>query len=351
VSTPSASIVPIALTVNERTGLTLWAPPWVDEDGEEWQGFLGDGAKILLFPGAGELAEFIASGTENDLSDHPAWPQARKAPPALLRPAREDVYNLDQVYDWAAGDPTPETVSALANVIDMTLQIGESCDDGALRRLVGSTPEYLDLLDEHVSFQGKEGRRAWLALGEVIAETWERAIGRVEQWLSWQGDFSAQDADDLVERDAPVDLWSALDAVPIALRLPDADDEPVTWLTLRAQVDGDVLFLGSDMTVAVFADAAALALFCRAATEHDLTALPHWNRVREEDDDEAFEPGPRARFDLMAPSDRGAQLLRELARYTHLESDFAALDDDPIDPADWREMLSEIAGLLAPENG
>ena len=45
------AIIPITLTVNGRTGVTLYAPPWEDEDGEEWQGFLGDGAKILLYPG------------------------------------------------------------------------------------------------------------------------------------------------------------------------------------------------------------------------------------------------------------------------------------------------------------
>ena len=50
-SLTDAAIVPITLTVNGRIGLTLYAPPWEDEDGEEWQGFLGDGAKILLYPG------------------------------------------------------------------------------------------------------------------------------------------------------------------------------------------------------------------------------------------------------------------------------------------------------------
>src|SRR3954464_2213202 len=34
------SIVPIALTLDDRTGYTLWAPPW-EEDGEEWQAVLG----------------------------------------------------------------------------------------------------------------------------------------------------------------------------------------------------------------------------------------------------------------------------------------------------------------------
>ncbi len=49
-SSLDASIIPITLTVNGKIGLTLWAPPWEDDEGEEWQGFLGDGAKILLYP-------------------------------------------------------------------------------------------------------------------------------------------------------------------------------------------------------------------------------------------------------------------------------------------------------------
>ena len=55
------SIVPIALTLDDRTGYTLWAPPW-EEDGEEWQAFLGttedDAATVPPLPdarGAGGL--------------------------------------------------------------------------------------------------------------------------------------------------------------------------------------------------------------------------------------------------------------------------------------------------------
>ena len=45
------AIIPITLTVNGRTGVTLYAPPWEDEDGDEWQGFLGDGAEDPAVPG------------------------------------------------------------------------------------------------------------------------------------------------------------------------------------------------------------------------------------------------------------------------------------------------------------
>ncbi len=189
-SSLDAAIIPITLTVNGRIGLTLWAPPWEDDEGEEWQGFLGDGAKILLYPNARELAAFIASGEENDLSDHPAWGYVQKLTPDELRPGGEDAYNLDAVYEWAAEDPDPVHVSSLANVVDMVAKIADCCDDGALRRLVENTPEYEELVDEDVSYQGKDGRKRWSELGDTIADSWERAIARVESWLSWQGDFS-----------------------------------------------------------------------------------------------------------------------------------------------------------------
>jgi hypothetical protein len=348
VSRPSeASIIPITLTINDRTGLTLWAPPWTDADGEEWQGFLGDGAKILLFPNTRELGEFIASGAENDLSDHPAWGRVQQAPPDALRPSREDGYNLDDVYEWAADDPRPTNVSALANVVDMTLQIADCCDDGALRRLVGSTPEYAELLQEDVSYQGKEGRKAWTALGDTIAETWERALGRVEQWLEWRGDFDVQDAADLDE-DA---LWMEVGGAPIEIILPDA-----TWYTVRADWGGSapdnetVLFLGSDMTVSVFATTEDLARFCRDATEHDLMRLELWDRVRAEEDDDAFAPASDSLIDLTSPSGDGAELIRELTAYCQLDLDLSPLDEETVDDGDWASLVSEVVSCFAPED-
>jgi hypothetical protein len=189
-SSLGSSIVPITLTVNGRTGVTLWAPPWEDDDGEEWQGFLGDGAKILLYPNADKLAAFIATGEENDLSDHPGWGRVLKMTPAQLRPSENDGYDLDAVYEWAAGEPDPVSISSLANVVDMVAKIADCCDDGALRRLVENTPGYAELVDEEITYQGKDGRKRWNELGDLIAESWERAIGRVESWLSWQGEFT-----------------------------------------------------------------------------------------------------------------------------------------------------------------
>jgi hypothetical protein len=357
-SAQNASIVPITLTVNERTGLTLWAPPWEDEDGEEWQGFLGDGAKILMYPGTQELFEFIASGEENDLSDHPGWAAVTKLTPAMLRPSPDDAYNLDEVYEWAAGEPDPVHVSSLANVVDMVANIADCCDDGALRSLVINTPAYEELVDEDVSYQGRDGRKRWTELGDVIADSWERAIARVEQWLSWQGDFSTSDL-------TAETIWDRVGAEPIEIVLSDA-----TYFTVRgygavsggdlgststddADVrsnDDETLFLGRDGNVVVFTEVADLAEYCRTATEHDLVRLEWWSELADVDDDDLFRPSADDRYDLTKPSEDGLDLVAELADYCAIDSDLDSLGDmsdaAKIDKLAWSEFVGELATCL-----
>ena len=338
----AAAIVPITLTVNDRTGLTLWAPPWEDADGEQWQGFLGDGRKILLYPSTDELATFIASGEENDLSDHPAWGQILKATPEDLRPSSEDHYDLDQVYEWASGDPDPVHVSALANVVDMVAKIADCCDDGALRRLVENTPEYAELVDEDVSYQGREGRKRWSELGDMIADSWERAIKRVEDWLSWQGDFTNS------EFNEEETLWERVGAEPIGLKFADA-----TYYTVRADVADDpnsdeveTAFIGGDDEVAVFTEVADLARYCRTAKDHRLVKLEWWTELADEEDDDAFAPDDDAMFDLRKPSAAGAGVLRELAAFCGLEADTDILDAASIDRDDWTDLVTEVRTCL-----
>ncbi|GAB2482700.1 hypothetical protein [Jatrophihabitans fulvus] len=333
----AAAIVPIALTVNDRTGITLYAPPWEDEDGEEWQGFLGDGAKILVYPSADELATFIASGEENDLSDHPGWGQVLRSTPADLRPSLEDRYDLDQVYEWASGEPDPLNISHLANVVDMVGRIADCCDDGKLRRLVEGTPAFAELVDEDVSYQGREGRKRWNELGDTIAESWERAVKRVDDWLNWQGDFT----DTEIEDDGTV--WDRVGAEPVELQFSD-----VTYLTVRGDVpvhaDGDevrVEFLGDDQKVSVFTEVADLALYCREAKEHRLVKLEWWSELADADDD-MFEPTEDAVYDLRKPSSRGAEVLRELAEFCGLSADTDVLDGPTVNKDDWADLVAEV---------
>jgi hypothetical protein len=342
----NAPIVPITLTVNDRTGLTLYAPPWEDEDGEEWQGFLGDGAKILLYPNTADLAAFIASGEENDLSDHPGWGQILRATPDDLRPSSEDHYDLDAVYEWAGDEPDPIHVSALANVVDMVGRIADCCDDGALRRLVEGTPAYADLVDAEISYQGKDGRKRWNELGDTIADSWERAIGRVDSWLSWQGDFTTSEFSD------DETLWERVGAEPIEIVLPDA-----TYLTVRGEIladiegdDTEVAFIGGDDYVAVFTEIPDLARYCRTAKEHRLVKLEWWGELADEDDDDTFAPDETASYDLRKPSTGAAELVRELAEFCGLEADLDVLDGPTIDKDDWTDLVTEIRTCFQPQD-
>jgi hypothetical protein len=343
-SSLDAAIIPITLTVNGRIGLTLWAPPWENDDGEEWQGFLGDGAKILLYPNSRALAEFVASGVENDLSDHPAWGYIQRLTPDQLRPSGEDSYDLDQVYEWASGEPDPVHVSALANVVDMVAKIADCCDDGALRRLVENTPAYETLVDEDNTYQGKDGRKRWNELGDTIADSWERAIARVAAWLSWQGDFTESELD-------ADSVWGRVGAEPIEIVLAD-----VTYLTVRADVTRDaetdateVVFLGGDDTVAVFTEVADLARYCRIAEDHRLRKLEWWSELADVDDDELFTPSLDASYDLRKPSSRAADLVRDLVAFCNLDADLTVLDDDAVDKDDWREIVSQVQSCLQPQ--
>jgi len=183
----SEPIVAIRLTANGRTGITLFAPPWQDSDGEEWQGFLGDGSKIVLLATVDELNTWLGDHPDHDLADHPAWRAFADRGKHALAPADEASYDFDAVYEWAAGPADPVTVSELGDTVDVAARIAEACEDGALRSLLNNTREYALLVEGEVSYHGREGEAEWTRLGDVIAESWERALNRIESWLSWQG--------------------------------------------------------------------------------------------------------------------------------------------------------------------
>jgi hypothetical protein len=228
-------------------------------------------------------------------------------------------------------------VSALANVVDMAGKIADCCDDGALRSLIENTPEYAELVSDDVSYQGRDGKRAWQALGDTIAETWERALTRVDSWLAWRGDFS--DNDELIADS----VWERIGARPIKVVLPTA-----TYLTVRAEEGDDVIFVGSGDTVAVFTEVAGLARYCRVATDHELAGLEWWGELADvpaEEEVAVFTPEDEATFDLRKPSSSGAELVRELAIFCDLSGDLASLDE-PIDPKTWTAFVTEVQTCL-----
>ncbi|WP_299952330.1 hypothetical protein [uncultured Modestobacter sp.] len=212
------SIVPIALTLDDRTGYTLWAPPW-EEDGEEWQAFLGSTvdlpadindddpeapgptAVVHLFPSPAALAAFCRTATDHDLVDHPVWPVVSTLGAADLTPDEDHRFDLDGVYDVVAENPDRWAVDELAAVVDMVGRLAECCDTAgdddeddddeetgfeAVADLVAK-PEVAALGLGIDAFLGRTGEESWARLGTAVDELWEDVLEELDEHLDWTG--------------------------------------------------------------------------------------------------------------------------------------------------------------------
>src|SRR4051794_38788309 len=212
------SIVPIALTLDDRTGYTLWAPPG-EEDGEEWQAFLGSTvdlpadindddpeppgptAVVHLFPSPAALAAFCRVNTDHDLADHPVWPVVAELGPADLTPDEDHRFDLDGVYDVVAENPDRWAVDELAATLDIVGRLAECCDTPAddeddedddetafenVAELV-SRPEVAALRLGIDAFLGRDGEEIWVRLGTAVDELWEDVLEELDDHLDWTG--------------------------------------------------------------------------------------------------------------------------------------------------------------------
>ncbi|MGY2084884.1 hypothetical protein [Blastococcus sp. SYSU DS0539] len=197
------SIVPIALTLDDRTGYTLWAPPW-EEDGEEWQAFLGtteeDVATLHLFPTPAKLAAFCRTSTDHDLADHPVWPVVAGLGAPDLTPDDDHRYDLDGVYDIAAENPDRWAVEELAATVDIVSRLAECLDTTdeddddeqfeAVAELAGK-PEIGSLGLGVEAFVGRSGEDAWIGVGTVLDELWEDVVEELSEHFDWTGGGTA----------------------------------------------------------------------------------------------------------------------------------------------------------------
>jgi hypothetical protein len=247
------SIVPIALTLDDRTGYTLWAPPW-EEDGEEWQAFLGttveDGetggrATVHLFPTPAALAAFCRTATDHDLADHPVWPVVIGLGAADLTPDDDHRYDLDGVYDIAAERPDRWAVDELAATVDMVGRLAECLDtspeeDDEDEDVVADEEGQFEAVAELVAkpeigslglgvdaFAGRSGEQAWAGVGRALDELWEDVVEELGEHMDWTGagtvtleDYPAAAAEDDAD---PADVVGD----PDALDEDDIDDQDV----------------------------------------------------------------------------------------------------------------------------
>ncbi|TFV76060.1 hypothetical protein E4P39_09225 [Blastococcus sp. CT_GayMR19] len=392
------SIVPIALTLDDRTGYTLWAPPW-EEDGEEWQAFLGttedDVAKVHLFPSPAALADYCRTSTDHDLADHPVWPIVVGLGAADLTPDDDHRYDLDGVYDIAAENPDRWAVEELAATVDIVTRLAECLDTGgdaddelddaetegqfeAVAELAAK-PEIGSLGLGVDAFVGRSGEDAWVGVGGILDDLWEDVVEELSEHLDWTGAGSAtledyppaseaEDADRdelpedavLVDDDAPGGAAAAagpgvrtiarggrINASPAEVAAAADFWESVgilpvevvvpegAGLTLRCYVEDVARFLGRDGDVYLFATPDELARFCAGNENHDLSEIATWPEVAETNLPPL--PSEQDRYDLSELS----EVLKEVADGAAGLVDHRAFAQ----PVEGARDLAEHAGL------
>lgn len=326
-----ATIVPVQLVAKGRSGVTLWAPPW-EEDGDEWQAFLGSGEKLDVFESTADLAAFVARSGDNDLVDHPAWDMVQTLPPTQLEPEDDFRFDLDAVPDLVAGKPTDDTVAELADDVDMVQRIAECVDDGPLQRML-EDPVFAALLEEDDPSYDDED---WEEVQTTVTRSWSLVIERVSTSLSWHASGERETKPATVAD--PGGFWDEVGILPVSLRLPDGR----TGYTLRCYLDDAAIFLGSDLTIDVFTRPSDLVAHCRTAEGHDLADLDTWPAVRGAAVLDVS-PALGERYDLSKTSRSAREIAADVADYCQLDAVQETLAADEVD---WDRVGTEVGTAL-----
>ncbi len=402
----SPSIVPIALTIDDKTGYTLWAPPW-EEDGEQWQAFLGAEGRLHLFDTERELAAYCRTAVDHDLDDHPVWSVVAALPARDLTPDDDHRFDLDGLYELVAENPDRWSVGEVADTIDMVSRIAECCSANRIVRDLESVPEIGLLTMGADAFVGREGEQSWNAVGRAVDEHWETALTRLAKRIRWpevdlsvlvaeEKELAAKEAattgtvaEERARRQAAAAKLGrqAEDSDRRALESDDEDvfvEDPVTgtaviqlpstaweadadevdeatefWesvgilpveltlpegsgLTLRCYVDDAPRFLGSKGRIDLFRSATGLGEFIRGTTAHDLREIATWADVV--DAEVAALPAEEDRYDLAEISELfGHGMSTDIFDYSRLAQAF----DGALDIAEYAN-LDSVDELIRP---
>lgn len=314
----ASELVPIRLGVTAGDLYTLWAPRWRDA-GDEWEGFLGKDEDLYAFTSVSDLAAFVRTDTDNDLTDHPAWDRLTKANAHKLQPGEDRQADLIGVAELVAGKPTEESVSSLANTLAVVSSIGSVCELPTVTRFFNGNPN-LGLVTGGVEqFAGRAGRKRWDGIGEIVARGWSGVVSaiddiirtpEVDQRVAAQAAVELDEPyEDVVEDEAPLaalvgdddsDASDASDAIVSSRSAADTlvlgsdarfwehvGIDPVrvmtsggTLYTLRCYYDEKPIFLGRNGRISVFPSERTLARYLADEHDHDLATLSTYDDIR-----------------------------------------------------------------------
>jgi hypothetical protein len=315
----AADIVPIRLGLTKGDLYTLWAPRWRDE-GDEWEAFLGKDEDLYAFESVADLAAFVRTNTDNDLTDHPAWERLTEASAHKFDPPEERQYDLVSLQELVAEKPSEETVKQLHDTLVIASAIGSVCEMPAVTKFFNGNPVLGTVGGGIDSFAGRPGRKRWAEIEVVIGRSWDNVVDAIDEIVS------IPDVDEAASQKAEAELAEPAPE-PEVVEEPDEEDEsdvviddvvdtdheaevlataaeekvlgsdedfwhrvgidPVrimtsagTVFTLRCYLDDQPIFLGRNGRVSVFGSGGALARYLADEHDHDLSDLATYDDVR-----------------------------------------------------------------------
>lgn len=312
----AAEIVPVRLGLTKGDLYTLWAPSWRDAD-DEWQGFLGRDEDLYAFSSVAELAAFVKTSTDNDLTDHPAWPALTEATAHRCDPDDDHVYDLVDVPELVAAKPTEESVTTLLRALSIVQSLGSVCDLTPVAKFFNGNPVLGSLGGGLEAFAGRPGRKRWSEIETVIGRNWDGVLDSIDEIVTVpdvdaaavekaeaelaepapepeetdepvSDDLAGTDDEDTDEEENALaahaegqllggdeDFWTRVGIDPIRIMTSSG-----TYYTLRCYVGDEPRFLGRNGRISVFGSERALARYLADEHESDLSSFDTYDDIR-----------------------------------------------------------------------
>lgn len=311
----AGDIIPIELGLTAGDFSTLWAPEWREGD-DEWEAFLGHEEDLYGFSTVAELAAFVRSDEDNDLTDHPSWPVVSALAAYELEPDDVHRFDLVAVPELVASDPDSDVLAELQATFDIVASIGEVCELRPVTSFFATNPFVGAVGGGVENFLGREGTELWDRIGAAVAQHWDDVLDAVDSIVtspdvdsaavavadaeitaSAENAVDADDATDDIDSDAddtdsdsdsedadrdPIaaaaaeeTFWTTVGIDPI--RIITSDD---TLYTLRCYLGDKPVFLGRGGAISVFGSERSLARYLADDHDHDLAQVSTYSDIQ-----------------------------------------------------------------------
>ncbi|WP_165164537.1 hypothetical protein [Corynebacterium qintianiae] len=293
------AILPVKLSLTEGDFFTLWAPTW-QENGAEWQAFLGDDSSVLVFNTPADLLAYLDSGAAHDLTDHPRWALFSAQGDDRVVPDEKNYYDIVGAPAFLAGRPSHENVAKLSKVFQISRSLADVSAAEQAQIFFASHSVLGNVARGSEHFAGESGMSEWSGVGRAVLASWEdvvhsldgsvrvveraslsdaavnAAADRIAAAQTARAEAAEQAQDHAEKRAASEDpydasQWSRAGIDPVKITV-----QGKTVYTLRTYLGSAPVFLGKYGEIFTFPSAKHLGRWILENDDHELAGVSTW---------------------------------------------------------------------------